>query len=77
MERNRVARDIHDSLGHHLTAIAIQLEKASTFSARDPELAAQAVRDAPRRTAGPASMRPSGSNHTWSSWMSACHTWTA
>jgi signal transduction histidine kinase len=45
-ERNRVARDIHDSLGHHLTAIAIQLEKASTFSARDPALSAQALRDA-------------------------------
>lgn len=46
MERNRVARDIHDSLGHHLTAIAIQLEKASTFKDRDPVLAAQALVDA-------------------------------
>src|SRR5690242_13369695 len=26
-ERNRLARDIHDSLGHYLTAIAVQLEK--------------------------------------------------
>ena len=46
MERNRVARDIHDSLGHHLTAIAIQLEKASAFADRDPVLAARAVADA-------------------------------
>jgi signal transduction histidine kinase len=27
-ERNRLARDIHDSLGHHLTAIALLLDKA-------------------------------------------------
>jgi signal transduction histidine kinase len=46
MERNRVARDIHDSLGHHLTAIAIQLEKATAFADRDPALAARAVADA-------------------------------
>ncbi|TDC83295.1 sensor histidine kinase [Micromonospora sp. KC606] len=45
-ERNRVARDIHDSLGHHLTAIAIQMEKASAFHDRDPALAAQALHDA-------------------------------
>lgn len=46
MERNRVARDIHDSLGHHLTAIAIQLEKATAFADRDPGLAARAIADA-------------------------------
>ncbi|MFC0533748.1 sensor histidine kinase [Phytohabitans kaempferiae] len=46
MERTRVARDIHDSLGHHLTAIAIQLEKASAFADRDPTLAARALADA-------------------------------
>ncbi|BCB75597.1 hypothetical protein GCM10022251_27900 [Phytohabitans flavus] len=46
MERNRVARDIHDSLGHHLTAIAIQLEKATAFADRDPGLATQAIEDA-------------------------------
>lgn len=34
-ERNRVARDIHDSLGHYLTAIAIQLEKALAFHEKD------------------------------------------
>ncbi|WP_433040155.1 sensor histidine kinase [Dactylosporangium sp. CS-033363] len=45
-ERNRVARDIHDSLGHHLTAIAVQLEKADAFRDRDPSAAAQAVTDA-------------------------------
>ncbi|MFE7129260.1 sensor histidine kinase [Streptomyces sp. NPDC057638] len=45
-ERNRVAREIHDSLGHHLTAIGIQLEKAEVFRDRDPEVAARAVADA-------------------------------
>ncbi|WP_221501948.1 sensor histidine kinase [Actinoplanes octamycinicus] len=45
-ERNRLARDIHDSLGHHLTAISIQLEKASAFIHRDPALAEQALLDA-------------------------------
>ncbi|MEZ4768447.1 MAG: sensor histidine kinase [Caldilineales bacterium] len=45
-ERNRLARDIHDSVGHHLTAINIQLEKAIMFRGRDPDQADQAVRDA-------------------------------
>jgi signal transduction histidine kinase len=45
-ERNRLAREIHDSLGHHLTAVAIQLEKAEAFAGRDPAVAARAVADA-------------------------------
>jgi signal transduction histidine kinase len=45
-ERNRVARDIHDGLGHHLTAIALLLEKATAFGERDPQAARRAVRDA-------------------------------
>ncbi|MFG2874746.1 sensor histidine kinase [Streptomyces sp. NPDC048337] len=47
-ERNRLAREFHDGLGHHLTAIAIQLEKASAFRATDPETAGKAVADARR-----------------------------
>lgn len=46
MERTRLARDIHDSLGHHLTAIAVQLEKSTAFRERDPAAADQAVKDA-------------------------------
>jgi signal transduction histidine kinase len=42
-ERNRLAREIHDSLGHHLTAIGIQLEKAEAFATLDPAGSAQAV----------------------------------
>ncbi|MFD9904334.1 sensor histidine kinase [Streptomyces sp. NPDC059063] len=45
-ERNRLARDIHDSLGHHLTAIAVQLEKAEAFRDLDAAAADRAVADA-------------------------------
>lgn len=45
-ERNRLARDIHDSLGHHLAAINIQLEKANAYRARDPDRAYEAVKHA-------------------------------
>jgi signal transduction histidine kinase len=45
-ERNRLARDIHDSLGHHLTAISIQLQKALSFRERSPDEADRAVHDA-------------------------------
>ncbi|MCU7728271.1 sensor histidine kinase [Actinoplanes sp. KI2] len=50
-ERNRLARDIHDSVGHHLTAISVQLAKAEAFRERDPAVADRAVGDA-RRAAG-------------------------
>lgn len=45
-ERYRLARDIHDSLGHHLTAVAVQLEKAAAFRDRDGAVAEQAHADA-------------------------------
>ena len=55
-ERNRIARDIHDSLGHSLTALNIQLEtalklyqsnpdKAKAFLARAKELGSQALQE--------------------------------
>ncbi|MCI0730921.1 MAG: sensor histidine kinase [Chloroflexi bacterium] len=47
-ERNRLARDIHDSLGHYLTVVTIQLEKAIAFRQRNPEEAEQALWDARR-----------------------------
>lgn len=47
-ERNRLARDIHDTLGHYLTVINVQLEKALTFRDKKPEIAIQAVSDAKR-----------------------------
>jgi signal transduction histidine kinase len=45
-ERNRLAREIHDSLGHYLTVINVQLEKALTFRAKKPHEADRAVNDA-------------------------------
>ncbi len=47
-ERNRLARDIHDTLGHYLTVINVQLEKAIVFRDKKPEEADQAVSDAKR-----------------------------
>lgn len=48
-ERNRLARDIHDTLGHYLAVINVQLEKALAFRARKPAEADLAVSDAKRQ----------------------------
>lgn len=45
-ERNRLAREIHDSLGHYLTVINVQLEAASQVFEHDPLKAVAAVRKA-------------------------------
>lgn len=45
-ERLRIARDIHDSLGHSLTGIHVQLEKALAFESRDPAVARTAIQSA-------------------------------
>ncbi|MBG0819691.1 sensor histidine kinase [Planomonospora sp. ID91781] len=45
-ERNRVARDIHDDLGHHLTAVVVLLEKAAAFRELDAATADRAIADA-------------------------------
>jgi signal transduction histidine kinase len=47
-ERNRLARDIHDSLGHYLTVISVLLGKARAFKAKNPAEADQALEDARR-----------------------------
>lgn len=45
-ERNRLAREIHDGLGHYLTAINIQLKAAQAMNAQDPKLAGEALNNA-------------------------------
>jgi signal transduction histidine kinase len=42
-ERNRLAREVHDTLGHRLTSSAVQLEAAQRLSASNPEKAAQLI----------------------------------
>ncbi|MEL6223242.1 MAG: sensor histidine kinase [Cyanobacteria bacterium J06627_8] len=37
LERNRIARDIHDSLGHTLTSLDVQLELAQRLYERSPD----------------------------------------
>ncbi len=47
-ERNRLARDIHDGLGHYLVAISVLLEKILAFRQRNPQEAETAALDARR-----------------------------
>ena len=42
-ERVRLAREIHDGLGHHLTVLNVQLQAAAKLIDRDPERAAGAI----------------------------------
>ncbi len=49
-ERNRLARDIHDGLGHYLVAINVLLEKIIAFRQRNPQEAETAALDARRLT---------------------------
>ena len=45
-ERNRIARDVHDGLGHTLTVVHVQLEAALDLVRRDPERAETVIRRA-------------------------------
>jgi signal transduction histidine kinase len=45
-ERNRLAREIHDTIGHYLTVVNVQLEAAQTIFDSDPRHALEAVRKA-------------------------------
>src|SRR6185312_11919359 len=49
-ERNRVARDIHDGLGHHLTVVQMQVQAARAVLPTDPTKA-DAVLDKAQRQA--------------------------
>lgn len=45
-ERNRIAREIHDSVGHYLTAQSIQLENTAVFLFQEPQKAANHLQKA-------------------------------
>jgi signal transduction histidine kinase len=49
-ERARIAREVHDSVGHHLTAINLQLQNAERFGEKDPDRARRKVREAREST---------------------------
>ena len=59
-ERNRLAREIHDSLGHYLTVINVQIEAARSIMDKQPEQASDALKKAQTLTQeGLASVRQS------------------
>lgn len=45
-ERNRLAREIHDNLGHYLTVVNVQIRVAQTMLESDPEKAQDALEKA-------------------------------
>jgi signal transduction histidine kinase len=45
-ERNRIAREIHDTLGHALTTLNLTLEASDKLWLKDPDLARTFLRDA-------------------------------
>ena len=47
-ERERIARDLHDLLGHTLSVIVLKSELASRLTASDPARAAEEIRDVER-----------------------------
>jgi signal transduction histidine kinase len=49
-ERNRLAREIHDNLGHYLTIVNVQIEAARVVMASDPGRALDAMRKAQELT---------------------------
>jgi signal transduction histidine kinase len=44
LERERLARDLHDTVAHHVSAIAIRAQAGLAVSAADPGAAAEALR---------------------------------
>lgn len=47
-ERTRIAREMHDSVGHSLTAQSIQLENAAVYFAREPDKSRYHLKEAQR-----------------------------
>jgi signal transduction histidine kinase len=42
-QRNQLARELHDTVGHHVSAIAIQAQAGRTLAASDPDRALQTL----------------------------------
>lgn len=49
-ERNRLAREIHDNVGHYLTVVNVQIEAARAVMAQDPDRARTALEKAQNLT---------------------------
>ena len=49
-ERNRLAREIHDNLGHYLTVVNVQIEAARTIMDANPERSRDALNKAQKLT---------------------------
>jgi signal transduction histidine kinase len=45
-ERNRLARELHDTLAHSLTGLSVQLQAIETLQAHDPQAAASQLKQA-------------------------------
>ena len=44
LEREQLARDLHDTVAHHVSAIAIQAQAGTAVASSDPDAAAQVLR---------------------------------
>ncbi len=44
LEREQLARDLHDTVAHHVSAIAIQAQAGTAVAATDPDAAAEVLR---------------------------------
>jgi signal transduction histidine kinase len=69
-ERNRISRDLHDTIGHRLTVSIVQLEGASRLVADDPARTTEMIDTVcSRRSRAPISRKPSGrlpaAAHSW------------
>jgi two-component system sensor histidine kinase DesK len=74
-ERERIARDLHDVLGHTLSLIVLKSELASKLSTRDPERAFEEIRDVERisrTTLADVRAAVSGYRAGWKSELESC-----
>ena len=44
LEREQLARDLHDTVAHHVSAIAIQAQAGTAVASTDPDAAAEVLR---------------------------------